>query len=156
MVADKDAIYGFVSSRCPEIVRGTHTIDEAPILLIINDERYDGRAHSTNIGRTYCQVPYADGGATLRWSYPRYTPNGNDPYSSDIHETTSAEYGAMGINAGDWRNILLHEFGGHSFGRLKDEYGNGTSFLDLTACTDCQANFGTGRRNVQPRLIHRC
>lgn len=129
MAADQDAVFGFVSSRCPEIVRGTHTIDEVPILLIINDTRYGGRAHSTSIGRTYCQVPYAVGGGTLSWSYPAYTPNGDDPSSSSgYRRTTSEERNAMGIPLGDWRNILVHEFGGHSFGRLKDEYWNGTNF----------------------------
>ena len=28
----------------------------------------------------------------------------------------------MGHNTGDWRNTLVHEFGGHCFGRLGDEY----------------------------------
>ena len=28
----------------------------------------------------------------------------------------------MGINIGDWRNTVVHEFGGHCFSRLGDEY----------------------------------
>ena len=40
---------------------GSHTINEVPVLIIINDERYGGIAHSTNTGKTYCMVPTTAG-----------------------------------------------------------------------------------------------
>ena len=33
----------------------------------------------------------------------------------------------MGRHVGDWRNTLLHEFGGHGYGRLTDEYWSETT-----------------------------
>jgi len=122
MAADADKVYGYVSAHCPEILSGELTIDEVPILLIINDERYGGRAHSTSSGRTYCQVPYTREGGSISWAYPSYVPVADDGPSSGYRERTQDDLDELGVNTGDWRNTLLHEFGGHSFGRLKDEY----------------------------------
>lgn len=41
---------------------------------------------------------------------------------ANYHWTTTEEYAEVGHNEGDWRNTLVHEFGGHGFGRLGDEY----------------------------------
>ena len=126
MAADADAIFSFVSSHCPEIVLGDKSIDEVPVLMIVNDERYGGRAITYSSGRTYCIVPYTYAGGTLNWSYPAQSPDRDEPYDSSfdnhVRNTTDDEKAALGINSGDWRNTLLHEFGGHSFGRLADEY----------------------------------
>ena len=127
MAADADAIFSFVSSHCPEIVLGDKSIDEVPVLMIVNDERYGGRAITYSSGRTYCIVPYTYAGGTLNWSYPAQSPDRDEPYddssfNNHVRNTTDDEKAALGINSGDWRNTLLHEFGGHSFGRLADEY----------------------------------
>ena len=70
MQADADKVFGFVSSHCPEIIRGELTIDQVPVLLIINDTRYGGRAISYSSGRTYCLAPFTRGGGDIYWSYP--------------------------------------------------------------------------------------
>ena len=130
MIADEDKIYGYVSAHCPEIVRGELTIDEVPILLIVNDDRYGGRAISTATGRTYCMAPYARGGAALTWPYSSsgMIASSNDPADGlEAREVTDTELQQLGRNSGDWKNIVLHEFGGHSIGRLSDEYW-GTSY----------------------------
>lgn len=132
MTADDDKVYEFASSHCPEIVRGETTIDEVPVLLIINDERYGGIAHTTSIGRTYCMSPYTNGGtASLSWSHPQQMAASDDPADGiSLRQITTEELQELGTTSGDWRNIVLHEFGGHSIGRLADEYWvkNGNSF----------------------------
>jgi hypothetical protein len=44
--------------------------------------------------------------------------------SEGYRETTDEERDEMGRHVGDWRNTFLHEFGGHGYGRLTDEYWN--------------------------------
>ena len=145
MAADEEAVYAFVSAHCPEIIRGQRTIDEVPVLMLINDNRYGGRAHSTSSGRTYCQVPYTDAGGELHWSYPNYVPTSDDPTNGYVYRQISNEdLASIGIsysgttpssvfsNTGDWRNTLIHEFGGHSFGRLKDEYWYGGETISVS------------------------
>ena len=41
---------------------------------------------------------------------------------ANYHWTTEAEKNELGRNTGDWRNTVVHEFGGHCFGRFGDEY----------------------------------
>jgi hypothetical protein len=135
MEADEDKVYGYVSTHCPEIVRGELTIDEVPILLVINDERYGGRAHTSSSGRTYCQAPYASNGGELGWAYSN---NGiiaasNDPANGfETRNVTDEEIQRLGTTTGDWRNIVLHEFGGHSIGRFADEYWGRTYYTVQT------------------------
>lgn len=140
MEADEDKIYGFVSAHCPEIVKGELDINSVPILVIVNDSRYGGIAHTYNTGRTYCQVPYTDSGQnTLNWTFK--------PFMADTDEVVTENVGSHAIRTpdsvyydiygygnkshrGSWKNTLLHEFGGHSIARLADEYwrvnSNGT------------------------------
>ena len=123
MTANDDIVYEYASTHCPEIVNGDLTIDDVPILLIINDERYGGIAHSTNIGRTYCQAPFCNGGSELSWSHPRQMASSDDPADGlSSRLISNEELQELGTMTGDWRNIVLHEFGGHSIGRLADEY----------------------------------
>lgn len=124
MAADEDAVFAYAQAHCPEIIRGETDVTEVPVLLIINDSRYGGKAHLYSSGKTYCQVPYTDNGGTLNWPYPGLVAASDDPADGYVTKTlTSAQaaelYGAV---TGDWRNTLVHEFGGHSFGRLADEY----------------------------------
>lgn len=121
-VLDEDKVYNYVKENCPDIKNGIHTIYEVPILLLINDGRYGGRAHSWSDGKTFCQVPMTD--RALSWSYPSQQAKDKKATqsSSNTVDTPSAEIEALGHNSGDWRNVLVHEFGGHSIARLGDEY----------------------------------
>ena len=124
MDADEDAVYSFVTAHCPEIVRGEKTIAEVPVLLLINDSRYGGKAHTYSNGQTFCQVPYTYDGGPMGWSYATTVPASNDPADgyTAVSLSPSDIESRYGTVSGDWRNVLVHEFGGHSFGRLADEY----------------------------------
>ena len=131
MRADDDKVFSYVSAHCPEIVSGDLTIDEVPILIIVNDTRYGGRAITYSSGRTYCIAPFTDNGnSSLTWAYPSLSPNDAsyyeniDPKNAPCHNTTNEEYSSVGgqYHTGSWKNTLVHEFGGHSFARLADEY----------------------------------
>lgn len=132
MDSDKDKLYSYVSSMCPEIIKGTHTVDEVPVILIINDERYGGICHYSSLGRGIAHVPYSYNGGNIRWSYPGTVAVSDSDVSAGLRSTTDADRDEVGRNAGDWRNTLLHEFGGHCFGRLADEYWNGTTYSTST------------------------
>lgn len=105
MKANADSVFDFVNRFCPDIKSGKVTVDDVSILMLINDKRYAGITHCYSTGKSYAMVPLID--EKLSWS-------GKTP------ELT-------GYSNGDWRNIVLHEFGGHSFGRLQDEYWMGNS-----------------------------
>ena len=132
MRADANTVYGFVSEKCPDIVNGIHTIDEVPILMIINDPRYGGICNLSSTGRGHGMVPYTGGGSGLAWSLPGFVAATDDPLPTPVTEEilqtysrdrTQADLNEVGgYNYGDWRNTVVHEFGGHCFGRLGDEY----------------------------------
>lgn len=131
MVANGEKVYSYVSKHCPDIVSGTHTIQEVPILMIINDTRYGGICHSISDGRSYAMVPYTYRGASITWNFPNIVPKTDDPLPTPVttetlrqyyRNPTSQEINEMGRSIGDWRNTVIHEFGGHGFGRLADEY----------------------------------
>ena len=126
MKADASKVYSFVSAHCPDIVRGDLAIEEVPIVIIVNDERYGGRAYSNASGKTYCVVPMTYGGGSITVGYPTTLPTTDEPvsgnYNSYKRSRTDDDLAEVGRYTGDWRNTLLHEFGGHSFGRLADEY----------------------------------
>lgn len=140
MKADDDIVNEFVAAQCPEIANGTLTLDDVPILMIINDPRYAGITRfATNDGRAYSMVPVSrdDEGnvRTLMWSYPQVMAKQNEPIPGsnvmyNYYRTTSdavmKEIG--GQCYGDWRNTLLHEFGGHAFARFTDEFWSGISY----------------------------
>ena len=65
------------------------------------------------------------------WSFPGIVATTDDPLPTPVTDdvlqayyrtTTQSDYDELGRNVGDWRNTLVHEFGGHCFGRLGDEY----------------------------------
>ncbi len=135
MEADEEKVFKFVSENCPDIVDGTHSIKEVPVLMIINDARYGGICHSYSDGKGYGMVPYTYSGGAITWNYPGIVPTTDDPLptpvtndvlNSHYRRTTDAERNELGRNSGDWRNTLVHEFGGHCFGRLSDEYWSST------------------------------
>ena len=131
--ADENKVYNFVTNNCPDIKDGSHSINDVPILMLINDSRYGGIAHCWSNGKVYCQVPLT--GRNLAWGYPGQQAKDKraSQSGSNIVSTSSEEYAEMGQNIGDWRNTLVHEFGGHSIGRLGDEYWYSSSDDPVTS-----------------------
>jgi hypothetical protein len=128
--ANSTTIYSFVSQYCPDLKDASHDITEVPVLLIVNDDRYGGRAMSNSLGRSYCIVPTTAG--SLSWGYPTRKARtdaviDNPTLENDLIDTPADELAEVGSNTGNWMNTLVHEFGGHSFGRLGDEYWYDTS-----------------------------
>ena len=129
-----------MAAQCPEIANGTLTLDDVPVLMIINDPRYAGITRfTTNDGRAYSMIPVSrdDEGniRKLMWSFPQVMPKQETPIPSstvmyNYYRTTSdavwKEIG--GQSYGDWRYTLLHEFGGHAFARFTDEFWSGISY----------------------------
>ena len=122
MTADTDAINDFVKTYCPDIVDRVHTLAEVPILLLINDERYGGICHVASNSYKYAMVPIAGGGKRLHWAYMSTVPTSDSEPAPGTRKLTDAELAEFGDSYGDWRNIVVHEFGGHCIGRLSDEY----------------------------------
>ncbi|MBR6054422.1 MAG: hypothetical protein IKP46_03685 [Bacteroidales bacterium] len=115
-------LYSFVNENCPDLKDGSHSQAEVPVLIIINDSRYGGICHSYSDGKAYCQVPFTSRGGMIGWDYPNITAVSESDPSQGTRDVTDDERLELGINYGDWRNTLVHEFGGHAFGRLGDEY----------------------------------
>jgi hypothetical protein len=124
MVANESDVYDFVAENCPDIKNGIHSINEVPILLVINDARYGGRCHSVSDGKGYAMAPYTDHGGPLSWQYASFGKEAASATAApgETRQVTEAERQALGISNGNWLNVLVHEFGGHCFGRLDDEY----------------------------------
>ena len=124
MQADDDVIFDFVKKNCPDVKNGIHGVTEVPVLMIINDSRYGGICRSWENGKGYCMAPYSYDGGRLAWGYPEteaisYTAEAK---KSNIRQVTKEDLQEIGEYIGDWRNTLVHEFGGHCFSRLADEY----------------------------------
>ena len=122
MSADASKIRQYIKDHCPEVLSGELSYSDVPALLLVNDTRYGGRCTSYTNGCGYCNCPYTYGGGTVRWSYPAYQAVNPADDSEGYRETTDSERDALGRNVGDWRNTMLHEFGGHCYSRLTDEY----------------------------------
>ena len=127
MTADASKIQTYLRNNIPEIRSGALSYQSVPTLLLINDTRYGGICHTYGNGWAYCQVPYQHAGRSIRWSFPKYQAVNPRDDSEGARLTTDAERDAMGRHVGDWRNTVLHEFGGHGFGRLTDEYWKETT-----------------------------
>lgn len=140
MSADADVVFDFVGRQCPDIVNGIHTVQEVPVILLINDSRYGGICWSWSDGQGYAMVPYTGEGEGLCWGYSDIVPATDDPLPTPVTEEMLDQYSRYttqddldeigGYNVGDWRNTLTHEFGGHCFGRLDDEYWGSPSYTD--------------------------
>lgn len=122
MTADEGTVMSYLSSHIPEILSGELAQKEVPAVLLINDNRYGGICHVKGNGWSYAQVPYQYAGRTIRWSFPSVQAVNVQNDSEGSRSTTDEERDEMGRMAGDWRNTFLHEFGGHGYGRLTDEY----------------------------------
>ena len=128
MTANASVIQNYLKTHIPELVSGElSSYTDVPTLLLINDIRYGGICHTYGSGWAYCQVPYQKGGSSMRWSFPKYQAVNPRDNSQGSRLTTEAERDEMGRHVGDWRNTVIHEFGGHAFGRLSDEYWNETT-----------------------------
>ncbi len=128
MKADGSEINRFLQETCPDLIDGSHSCSEVPVLMIINDSRYGGICSVSSEGDGYAMVPYTDYGGPLTWGYPSVTAVSDTDPAAGIRNTTQEETEVLGINVGDWRNIVVHEFGGHCFGRLADEYWHNDSY----------------------------
>ncbi len=122
MMADLDKVLAFVEDNCPDVINGIHSAIEVPALMIINDTRYGGICHNYYNGRCVAMVPYISGGATMAWTYPDTEAVSESSAASGTRAVSDSEKQALGISTGDWKNVLIHEFGGHGFSRLLDEY----------------------------------
>ena len=132
--SDFEGAFSFVSEHCPEIIDGTLTSADVPVLMIINDSRYGGMCYNWEDGHSIAHVPYVNNGSgTLMWQFPESIASDDSDPSAGTRSTTAEEYAAMGgfyqekyqrwfSSKGNWRHIVVHEYGGHAFGRLDDEY----------------------------------
>ena len=127
MTADAGTVQSYLRAKIPEVVSGEVDYRSIPTTLIINDNRYGGICHIYQNGWNYCQVPYQYAGGEIRWSFPKYQAVNAQDDSEGVRETTDEERDEMGRHIGNWRNTLLHEFGGHAYGRLTDEYWSTTT-----------------------------
>ena len=127
MTANQSKIQSYLRNHIPEIIHGIQTYSDVPTALLINDHRYGGICHTYGGGWAYCQIPYQYEGGQMRWGFPKYQAVNERDDSEGYRATTSAELDEMGRNVGDWRNTFLHEFGGHGYGRLTDEYWSTSS-----------------------------
>lgn len=124
MRANDARVFQFVNNYCPDIINGSRTIDKVPILIIINDTRYGGISWNWTDGNTYCMAPKTYNGDPLLWSYPAQEAQSVTATPSEgLHTVTNEEREAIKSPfTGNWTNVLIHEFGGHSVGKLGDEY----------------------------------
>lgn len=122
MVANETTIKNFVSDNCPDITNSSHTIDEVPILMIINDTRYGGICHYSSSGFGYSMVPYTYEGGRIYWPYPNLEAVSDENPSSGAAATSAERLAEVGKSYGNWLNTMVHEFGGHCFARFADEY----------------------------------
>lgn len=127
MTADEATIKSYLSSHIPEIVSGELAQNDVPAALLINDNRYGGICHIKGSGWSYAEIPYQYAGRQIRWSFPSVQAVNVQDDSEGSRQTTDAERDEMGRMVGDWKNTFLHEFGGHGYGRLTDEYWSSTT-----------------------------
>ena len=122
MAANETKIRDFVNANCPDIMGGIHDINEVPILMIINDSRYGGICHSSSTGFGYCMAPYTENGGRLAWLYPDLEAASDSDPGAGYVATSAERRTEVGTSAGNWLNTMVHEFGGHCFSKLADEY----------------------------------
>lgn len=127
MRANDEKLFNYVIANCPDITSINastvyHTIKEVPVLMIINDTRYGGRNWSYSTGEAYCMAPYTYSGGGMSWSYPANEAKSDSDPAQGVQATPVSRFAEVGSNTGNWLNTMVHEFGGHCFARLKDEY----------------------------------
>ena len=122
MKLNEDVLNSFVESACPDILNGVRDRKEVPILVLINDDRYGGMCHWGSNSHRYCMVPYVFNGKRIRFSQMEYVAVSDSDPSAGSRDITEEDIAQIGVSRGDWRNMVVHEFGGHCIGRLSDEY----------------------------------
>ena len=127
MTANASTVQNYLRNNVPEVVSGELTYQQVPAVLLINDNRYGGICHIYGSGWSYAQVPYQYAGRSINWSFPKVQAVNPKDDSEGFRQTTDEERDEMGRHVGDWRNTFLHEFGGHGYGRLTDEYWSETT-----------------------------
>ncbi len=137
MRADDNQVFDFVTANCPDITGGIHTINEVPIIIIVNDSRYAGRALIWSSGDSYCMCPWSRSGASIIWRYPSIIPLSESDPNGGYRNRTDEDLILIKNSPGDWRNTVVHEFG-HSFGRLTDEYWKSPATTASTSTINSQ------------------
>lgn len=91
----------FFRNNCPDFYNSPSTFSNRKmcVAILANTTLYFGLTQINNLGADFAVSPI---------STETYSWKGNN--------------GTTVTNIGDYRNIFLHEFGGHAFGRLSDEY----------------------------------
>ncbi len=133
MEANAEQVWNAIS-LCP--LDENQSFNQVPVALLVNDTRYGGMCWSYSSGKSYCIIPYAHEGRAIAWSYPSYQASSDEDGPMVVEMTPSSVYSELGHSRGDWKNTFIHEFGGHGFGRLGDEYWHGNqsaySYWDRT------------------------
>ena len=125
MTCKNDRVFNYVSGHCPEILNGELTVNEVPVLLIVNDNRFGGRCTTWDNGCALSIVPttHRESGEKLMWTFPDIVAASNESPDAGTRNLSQEERDAIvSPYFGSWLNIAVHEFGGHGFGRLGDEY----------------------------------
>lgn len=136
MTADDDKIFDFVEANCPDIVNSIHTTNEVPVLMIINDSRYGGINWTYTDGHAFCMAPYTFNGGRISWGYPDEEAVDDEDPSQGVQATPAGRLAEVGSNVGNWLNTMVHEFGGHCFSRLADEYWYGPTYFSDHGLSD--------------------
>ncbi len=140
MEANAEQVWNAIS-LCP--LAENQSFNQIPVALLVNDTRYGGMCWVYASGKSYCIVPYSREGRTMSWSYPSYQASSDEDGDMVVQQTPSSVRSELGTTRGDWKYVFLHEFGGHGFGRLGDEYwyGGQSSFEYWTSSTISSHNW---------------
>lgn len=122
MEANAEQVWNAIS-LCP--LDENQSFNQVPVALLVNDTRYGGMCWVYGSGKSYCIIPYAREGRTMSWGYPSYQASSDEDGDMVVQQTPSSVRTELGTTRGDWKYVFLHEFGGHGFGRLGDEYWHG-------------------------------
>lgn len=91
----------FVRKYCPDVVSGTTALNNVRVMMLINESTYGAVCYTSTTGLNYCFVSLS-GSRSLAWNN----------YDQSICRQSR----------GDYRNLVIHEYGGHCIGRLGDNY----------------------------------
>ena len=143
----------YAATKCPAILSGDISINDMTVILLINDTRYGGLCTTFGDGGSVAMIPFIDNGDPCGWGYPAQEAASATATEPDTRTVSKEEINEIGVSVGDWRNAVLHEGGGHGFGRLADEYWYGPNTLygsiqgqtwsvpmDLNVTTDISAS----------------
>ena len=104
--------------------------------MIINDSRYGGINWTYTDGHAFCMAPYTFNGGRISWGYPDEEAVDDEDPSQGVQATPAGRLAEVGSNVGNWLNTMVHEFGGHCFSRLADEYWYGPTYFSDHGLSD--------------------